>query len=285
MSEHHGDIHKDTHETEIPENLPKVKTGHVMIAGVIVVLAFVGLFALGWFPRHHRIEQAENDAKDQDERPVVEVVQPIRKTQGVDLQLPADIRAMQETAIYPRTNGYIKRWLVDVGERVEANQLLAEIDTPEIDAQLNQSKAQLEQSKANGSKAEADMNLAKVTLQRYLDAGKNSPGAVTAQDVDEKQAAYDDAASALKQTKASVVAGEAEVQRLATLQSFEQITAPFDGILTGRNYDVGALLSAGNTANGSELFRVQQTDTLRAFVNVPQAYVTSIKLGQPGFLS
>jgi RND family efflux transporter MFP subunit len=168
---------------------------------------------------------------------------------------------------------------------VKAGDLLAEIDAPEVDAQLNQAKAQLEQTKSTVTKAEADLNLAKLTLQRYTDAAKNSPGSVTAQDIDEKRAAYDDAASALKQAKATVVAGEAEVQRLATLQSFEQISAPFDGIVTARNYDIGALVSAGNTAAGAEMFRVQETDVLRAFVNVPQTYVTSVKVGQAAFLS
>ena len=195
------------------------------------------------------------------------------------------MRAFQETAIYPRTSGYLKRWLVDIGDQVKKDQLLAEIDTPEVDAQLNQSEATLEQTKANVIKAEADMNLAKVTLNRYLDANKQSPGSVTAQDVDEKQIAYDDAVSALKQVKASVVAQEADVHRLQVLQGFEKVTTPFRGIITARNYDNGALLSAGNTAAGSELFSVQETDTLRVFVNVPQTYVTAIKIGQDGFLN
>src|SRR5205814_9759345 len=121
--------------------------------------------------------------------------------------------------------------------------------------------------------------------QRYLDAQKNSPGSVIQQDIDAKQAAYDDAASALKQAKASVVANEAEVHRLAVLQGFEKISAPFDGTITSRAYDVGQLLSSGNTANGAELFRLQQTETLRGFVNVPQAYLNSVKVGKDAFLT
>jgi RND family efflux transporter MFP subunit len=269
----------------IPTDLPKVRTGSVILVAIVVLFCFAGLFALGWFPRQHRIEQSEADARDQDARPVVDVVQPQRKSKGFDLWLPADVRAMQETPIFPRTNGYLKRWTADVGDRVKKDQLLAEIDSPEVDAQLNQSKAQLEQLKATVGKAEADLNLANVTLKRYLEAQKNSPGSVTAQDIDEKQSAYDDAASALKQAKANVVAGEADVQRLTVLQGFEKISAPFDGIITTRNYDVGQLLSSGNTAAGTELYRVQQTDTLRTFVNVPQSYITSIKLGQEAFLS
>jgi RND family efflux transporter MFP subunit len=273
------------HHDEIPTDLPKVKTGAVVVASVVVVIAFAALFALGWFPREHRMDEAKKDVDDQSSSPVVDVVQPQRKMEGADVRLPVDLRAMQETAIYPRATGYLKSWKVDIGATVKVGDLLAEIDEPEVDAQLNQTKAQLEQSKANVIKAEADLNLAKVTLQRYTDAVKNSPGAVTAQDVDEKRAAYDDAASALKQVQASVIAGEAEVQRLETLQGFERVTAPFDGIVTARNYDVGALLSSTNTAPGAEIFRLQETDVLRGFVNVPQAYVTTIKIGQKGYLN
>jgi RND family efflux transporter MFP subunit len=282
--EHTEDPHAHDHDA-IPTDLPKVHTGSVILVAMVILLCFAGLFALGWFPREKRIAQSEADAKEQDATPIVDVTQPQRKNKGFDLWLPADVHAMQETPIFPRTNGYLKRWTADVGDRVKKDQLLAEIDTPEVDAQLNQSKAQLEQLKATVGKAEADLNLANVTLQRYLDAQKSSPGSVTAQDVDEKQSAYDDAASALKQAKANVVAGEADVQRLTVLQGFEKISAPFDGMITTRNYDVGQLLSSGNTAQGTELYRVQQTDTLRAFVNVPQSYITSIKIGQDAFLA
>ncbi len=284
----HGESPKDApvhHGDEIPKDLPKVKTGAVLLVMVLVLIAFAGLFALGWFPREQRISQAESDAKEQSNTPLVDVVQPTRKDKGTDLLLPADIRAMQETAIYPRASGYLKSWTSDIGQSVKSGDLLAEIAEPEVDAQLNQTRAQLEQSKANVVKAEADLNLAKVTLQRYLDAEKNSPGAVTAQDVDEKRSAFDDAASALKQTQAAVVAGEADVQRLATLQSFERVMSPFDGVVTARNYDVGALLSPTNTQPGAEMFRVQQVDTLRGFVNVPQSYATSLKIGQSAYLT
>jgi RND family efflux transporter MFP subunit len=276
--------HHDDHD-QIPTDLPKVSNGTVVIAGVVIVIAFIALFIIGWVPRHYRKVAAENDAQQQqDDRPVVEVIQPTRQDKGFDLILPADVRALQETPIYPRTSGYLKHWLVDIGDQVKEGQLLAQIDTPEVDAQLNQSKATLEQTKANVVKAEADMKLAQVTLQRYLDAQKQSPGSVTAQDVDEKRSAYDDAASGLEQVKASVVAQAADVTRLTVLKSFEEVSAPFAGVITARNYDNGALLSAGNTAAGAELFRIQETDTLRGFVNVPQTYATSIKIGQDGFL-
>src|SRR5262249_1946948 len=121
----------------------------VAIVAIVVVICFVGLFALGFFPRRARIERAESDAQQQDTAPVVEVVQPQHRDKATDLWLPADIRAMQETPIFPRTNGYLKRWTYDVGTPVKAGDLLAEIDTPEVDAQLNQSKATLEQAKAN----------------------------------------------------------------------------------------------------------------------------------------
>src|SRR5207249_5661074 len=134
----------DEHD-QIPTDLPKVSTTTVAIVAVVVVICSAALFALGWFPRHNRIARAEGDAQQQDTAPVVEVIQPQRKDKGFDLWLPADIRAMQETPIFPRTSGYLKRWTVDAGTHVTAGELLAEIDTPEVDAQLNQSKAVLEQ--------------------------------------------------------------------------------------------------------------------------------------------
>ncbi len=139
------------------------------------------------------------------------------------------------------------------------------------------------QSDAAVTKAAADLDLAQRLMARYNDAEQNHPGTVPAMDLDTKKAAVDQAAAALVQAKANVVAAQADVQRLTTLQSFEKVIAPFAGTITSRNFDVGALIAPSNTA-GTELFRVAQTDTLRVFVNVPQADATKVRIGQPAFL-
>jgi RND family efflux transporter MFP subunit len=164
---------------------------------------------------------------------------------------------------------------VDIGDRVKAGQLLAEIDAPDVDAELVQAKASVGQAKANVVKAEDDLELARTTFERYKGFGKG--GGVSQQEIDEKRAAYTQAQSALEAFKASVAAAEATVQRLAALQGFEKVYAPFAGVVTARNMDVGALVSAGQTV---PLFRIADTDVLRVYVNVPQSYVQSVRPGQ-----
>ncbi len=188
--------------------------------------------------------------------------------------------AYQQTALYTRTNGYLKEWHFDIGQHVEKGQLMAVIETPEVDAQLEQSKATLEQNKANVVKAQADLDLARVTLQRYVDAQKTSPGSVTQEDVDTRRSAYDNAQAAVKQVQASVTQAQANVQQLQVTVNFEKIYAPFSGTVTARNYDVGALLSPTDIGPGKEIFDLAQTDKLRVFVNVPQTYASNVKRGQ-----
>jgi RND family efflux transporter MFP subunit len=211
---------------------------------------------------------------------VVIAAPPRRAPQTTDLALPGDSRAFQTTAIFPRANGYLKKLYVDIGDHVKDGQLLAEIDTPEIDAQLNQAKAAVEQANAALGKAQNDFDLAKLTLERY--EGFAKAGGVTQQQLDEKRNAFTQAKAILEGAKASVAGSQADVQRLTALQSFEKVYAPFAGTITARNYDPGALLSAttGGNGGGKEIFRIDQTDTLRIYVNVPQTYATSVKIGQ-----
>jgi RND family efflux transporter MFP subunit len=268
----------------IPTDLPQLRTGGVIVAALVIVAAFVGLFILGWVPRSKRLAELNAEAgAAQDLRPIVDVAAPKRTAAGQDLILPADARSFQETSIFPRATGYLKKLNVDIGDRVQAGQIIAEIDTPDMDADLNQARAQLAQSQANLGKAQQDYNLAQTTVKRYEEAGPN--GGITQQELDERRSAYTQAQSALEAAHANVKAADANVQRLVALQEFKNVAAPFSGTITARNYDVGALMSASNSAPGKELFRIADTDTLRVFVNVPQTYVTSIKTGQPAQLS
>jgi RND family efflux transporter MFP subunit len=189
---------------------------------------------------------------------------------------------MQETSIFPRANGYLKRVLVDIGDRVESGQLLAEIEQPDVDADLLQAKASVAQANANLVKAQNDFDLSQATLKRY--EGFAQGGGVTQQQLDEKRAAFAQAQSALAGAQANVKVADAAVQRLTAMQGFEKVTAPFAGTITSRNYDIGALINGTNPAAGHELFRVADTATLRVFVNVPQTYVTAVRTGQPASL-
>jgi len=230
---------------------------------VLAVLVAVGLVIFGIMPRI----QADKDLKKETARmaiPTVSVVQPKRSAPAQELILPANVQAFSDAPIYARTNGYLKRWYVDIGGRVRAGQLLAEIDTPEINQQLRQARADL-------STAEANLNLSRITAERY--AGLLKTDSVSKQEADNAEGDY--------QAKQAVVhSAQANVKRLEELQSFEKIYAPFAGVITARNTDVGALIDSGASAGArSELFHIAQPDHLRVYINVPQVYS---QLAKPG---
>ena len=180
-----------------------------------------------------------------------------------EVVLPGNIQAFNDSPIYARTNGYLKKWYVDIGARVKAGQLLADIETPEVDQQLDQARADLNTAQANYS-------LSQITAQRYQDLLKTD--SVSKQDVD--NATGDFAAK-----KAMVASAESNVKRLEELQSFEKIYAPFDGVITARNTDIGHLINSGAGGPATELFHMAATQELRVYVNVPQQYSQSAKPG------
>jgi RND family efflux transporter MFP subunit len=224
--------------------------------GVLVVL---GVLA-GFIPRWHQRSLLRAETVEL-ATPSVAVVSPKPSHTAAGLVLPAEVKPLLEAPIYSRGNGYLKRWLVDIGAHVEAGQLLAEVDTPELDQQLEQARAQLAES-------EAALALAKTTAERWADLLKTA--SVSEQENAEKQADY-------KLKSATVAADQANVHRLEQLQSFERITAPFAGTITARNTDVGDLIMAGS---GKELFHLAQTGTLRVYVRVPQSAARGIVTGQ-----
>jgi RND family efflux transporter MFP subunit len=186
-----------------------------------------------------------------------------RRANAVDnLLLPGTLQAFVDTAIRARTNGYIAKWLADIGDRVKAGQTLAIIESPEVDRELNQARASLEQAQAN-------LELARVTAERWKTLGLQN--AVAKQDIDQKNADYE-------ARQADVAAAKANVERLEQLKGFETVAAPFDGVISTRNVDIGTLINAGS---GPELFHLSQSDTLRAYLDVPQRYVPDIRVGVP----
>jgi membrane fusion protein, multidrug efflux system len=192
--------------------------------------------------------------------------------------LPGNALPLAEAAIYARTNGYIKSRLADIGDHVKEGQLLAEIATPEIDAQLEQSRATLLQNRANLDRDKAKEAFARSEVKRYRDLVQNQ--GVSKQDYESAVASLGVASATVKATESTLKVNEADIQRLVALQSFEKLTAPFAGVVTVRNVDPGDLVSADTPNGGREMFHVMRTDVLRVFVSVPQTFSTSLRVGQ-----
>jgi RND family efflux transporter MFP subunit len=200
----------------------------------------------------------------------VNVVHPVEGSKADDLVLPGSVQAFTDTPIYSRTNGYLKKWYFDIGSRVRKGDLLAEIETPEIDQQLDQSRAELERMQANADLAGVTSNRWQALLAKH---------AVSQQEADQTRANYIAA-------KAAVDASRANVRRLEQLQSYERIVAPFDGVITTRNTDIGDLINAGSgSANPRELFHMDATGKLRVYVAVPEVYSDSIHDGDSATLT
>src|SRR5213594_2776178 len=185
-----------------------------------------------------------------------------------DLVLPGTMEAFVEDPIYARTNGYLKKWYHDIGSRVQKGDLLADIDTPEVDQQLSQARTDL-------STAQANANLSRITATRYQELIKTD--GVSKQEVD-------NAVGDLEAKVANMKSAEANVRRLEELESFKHIYAPFSGVITRRNVDTGTLINAGNGGASQQLFSLAQTDPIRTYVSVPEAYAASIRPGLGAYL-
>jgi RND family efflux transporter MFP subunit len=232
-----------------------------------VLIAAIAVAAWGIFSRlHARTALAHSTLAAA--VPTVIVVAPHHSDSSNDLVLPGDVQAYTDAPIYARTSGYLKHWYVDIGKQVKAGDLLADIETPEVDAQYRQTKADL-------ATAEANNHLSQTTAARYQTLRKT--GLVAAQDVDNAQGDADAKAAQLESARQNL-------QRLAQMEGFNRITAPFDGVVTARHIDVGALVTEGSTS-GQELFHMTATSRLRVYVQVPQAYADLVHVGLEAELS
>jgi len=236
----------------------------------VLVLGVIVLVILGAFTLLQRRTQYQALAKETEVRavPTVAVIHPVTEPSEEGLVLPGSMQAYVESPIYARTNGYLKKWYRDIGSRVQKGELLADIDTPEVDQQLIQAKADLETSQANA-------NLSHITATRYEDLIKTD--SVSKQEVD-------NAAGDLAAKQATVASAQANVHRLSELESFKHIYAPFSGVITRRNVDIGTLINAGNGGSTQLLFSLAQTDPIRVYVNVPESAAPSIRPGLPAHL-
>jgi len=234
---------------------------------VSAVVAALALF-IGGMPRlaAHGTVARQTDALAV---PTVAVVTPTKAPAQQMLVLPGNVEAFQEANIYARTSGYLHRWYSDIGTRVKRGDLLADIDAPELDAELAQARS-------DAATASANYDIARVTAARWQEMLKDD--AVSRQSSEEN-------VSTMKAKQAMLAAAQANVGRLAQLQSFEKVTAPFDGVITVRNVDTGALIDAGNGGTPAALFRLAETDRLRVFVDVPQDQAADVVAGAEASLA
>lgn len=296
-----------TEETGPERQLPESGAGEhrtisrkgKFIGGAILLALIAIAFFFGYLPRHRRNKQLAAEAKQRANAiPQVSVVKATPAPASDRLSLPGTMTALIEAPIFARASGYIKLRKVDIGDDVHRGQLMALIDAPDVDRQVDQQRATLLQSQSALGQVKAQLDLAKVTRDRYLVLVKR--GVLSRQDGDTQQANYEVATANLRAAENAVKANQANLARLEKLQSYEQVVAPFDGTVTARNIDVGSLISttgsgqpASDTAAGSagspptggsqggELFRVAKLERLRVFISVPESYVPFVRVGMP----
>ncbi|HEY1484398.1 MAG TPA: efflux RND transporter periplasmic adaptor subunit [Candidatus Acidoferrum sp.] len=244
---------------------PRKSSLFLTFAVIVIVLVVVGAFLM-----FQRRSQYEALAKDTESLavPTVAIIHPSAEPGDENLVLPSTLQPYVESPIYARTNGYLKKWYRDIGSRVSKGELLVDIDTPEVDQQLSQARADL-------ATAQANVHLSDITAVRYGDLLKTD--GVSKQEVDNAQ-------GDLAAKRAIVQSSEANVRRLEELESFKHIYAPFAGVLTRRNIDIGTLINAGNGGTTQLLFTLAQTDPIRVYVNVPETYAPAIHEGLGAFL-
>lgn len=245
------------------------KSGKKTHSARLAIIAVVVLLLAGGLAIVRRLSERQALAKETEKLavPTVALTKPGTEPADESMVLPGQLQAYVQSAIYARTNGYLLNWSHDIGSHVQKGQLLAEIDTPEVDQELSQAKAARQQ-------IEAQLQLAKSSAERWTNLRKTD--SVSQQEADQQTSAY-------TQAQANLAAADANVRRLEQLESFKHIYAPFSGVITRRNVDRGALITAGSTGQ-RELFDIAQVDPLRVYVNVPQSDAPSIKTGLPAFV-
>jgi multidrug efflux pump subunit AcrA (membrane-fusion protein) len=287
------------------------------IFAVIIIVAAILVIFLGWLPRHKRDERVEQQAKERTQSiPKMEVLKVLRGKPISELMIPGTTLAYEEAYIYARASGYVSRRLADIGDRVHTGQLLAVIDAPDLDKQVAQARASLLQSESNLLQMQAQLHLAAVTWDRYKVLV--AKGVFSRQDGDTQEANYRVAEANVRAAENTVQGNKENLDREVVLQGYERVTAPFNGVITDRNVDVGSLISAQGTglgipasinpgssssgaqgnnqgasgnlsssvapstggSQGGEMFGIASVDPLRILVSVPEAYSSLVRVGQ-----
>lgn len=270
---------------------PKARQGKLALIGIGAVVLIVVMLVAGYLPRRERNKALAATLKhEKTTLPEVNVVETRGTPSNNNLVLPGNITPITEAVINARAEGYLRRRLVDIGDRVRKGQVLAEVEAPELDQQVQQARASVSQSQANlgraqhaVTQAQSNLHLADVTVQRWK--ALVDRGVVSKQEFDQKQAQFESDQSAVESARSDVRAAEdnvratqANLQRLVELQGYQRITAPFAGVVTARNVDVGSLIS---TNGSTPLFKIAQTDMLRIMIDVPEQSARYIKVGDP----
>jgi RND family efflux transporter MFP subunit len=250
-----------------PATRPRRRGGMFLVGLAIGAAALGGLIYNGMRERAAAEAALEMETK-QAAAPFVEVVHPVGEAPDQTLVLPGQTMAFIDTPIYARTSGYLKSWSYDIGAHVKRGDVLAQIETPELDQQLREAQAQLAQNQAAVIQAEANMDLARITNGRTAELVRQ--GWTSRQQGDQDRLTFAGSTAAVDVARANVRVAQAQVDRLEELTRFESVTAPFEGVITGRNTDVGALINAGAGSPATELFHMASTQTLRIFVAVPE---------------
>ncbi|WP_323121405.1 efflux RND transporter periplasmic adaptor subunit [Burkholderia alba] len=260
---HHSSvgIHVEGSGLDLPPRAQVWKRARIVLIVIGLLLAALGLrTVIANLTNGNRLDALTA----QNARQYVSIVLPSKAGGDSRLALPGTLRGYVEAPIYARASGYVQRWATDIGTHVKQGQLLAVLETPELDQELAQAVAQRQQVASTLALAKTSFDRAQQLRQR---------DAVSQQELDDRQGAY-------SQGVANLAAADANVRRLTELKSFQKIVAPIDGVVTQRNIDVGDLVNAGNSGTGRALFTVVQADQLRLYVQVPQAYAQQVKLGQ-----
>ena len=283
-------IENDTRETDYGEDVAQCgsqavstefdpSTGRrlrklAVIVAVILGIAFVAV-RFDRFFKDRSIAQASEQTASAPH--AVEVIEVKAVGAGQNLTLPGQTAAWYASTIYGRVNGYVGKWFADIGDRVHAGQVLALIETPDLDAELAGARAQLQAAHAQALARKAEAEFSKSTYERWRDSPK---GVVSDQEREEKRAGYDSAVARMKSAEADIALDQARVNQYAALSQFKQVTAPFDGVIAERRIDVGNLVTAGSTSATTPLYVMTRNDPMRVFVDVPQSAAADVMQGK-----
>ncbi len=263
---------------ELGFDLPQpaaISRTRVLVLGLLGVGVLGAAFVVGYLPR--RADRAALVQANQVAGGVllsVDVMTPKASSSDRALSLPGSVQPLEETVVYARASGYVRKWYADIGDKVKDGQLLAELDTPELDQELDQARAQLLQAQATLVQSKANRGLSQTNLQRYV---KLAPSGVVSQaDLDQRHAMAEVDEANVSVAQASIAAQQANMRRLTQLKSFAKVTAPFGGTVTQRTIEVGSLVTSGN---GQPMYKVAAMDPARVFVQVPQDVAGSVRAG------
>jgi RND family efflux transporter MFP subunit len=270
-------------QTKTPSPAAGRVGGKLLVAVVLLAIALSVAFV---FVHHqkaaHDAELAAQVSDAAGTPPQVDVTTVMPSPSSVPLTLPGDTTGWYQSTIYARVNGYVAKWSADIGDRVKTGQILATIETPDLDAQLQSAQSELAVARSQVQVIQANVAFAKSTYDRWSQSPK---GVVSDQETTEKKAEYASALAQLKASQSKVDADQSNVDQLQALEEYKQVTAPFDGVITARNIDIGDLVTAGSTSNTTPLYRIAQADVIRVFVDVPQNASGGISVGLPAVAS